>query len=1165
MTVDASTIAPNIDGVAMAITDANADLIATVDEVITSIGDAMEACCAEWAAQGMGAITVPGCPACVDGMGNVITPATPPQTITATTWGEVQLGQTLMTINAQQSIAGTYAASYAAYLQELEDYRNQLLFPQVVALLAQLAVFLEMYECWRDMLKNQVKPTVTDVLSTFHPKLVADFCDNVDGQLSEKMSVVAEGFADKYTSVDESCNWIETVRDDLWMCYREDGITADGAGYAVMEKLHVQNMAQHLATICMVGANCAEDTKERIGNLYDTNQLTFTAFEKRNIELIEAELNDLYSKAGGICAYMNQCGQTLVECYTTDLLPDIKEFLTPQLENAVDCLDTINAAINEAKACQDTMKDLYDKYLAQEELIGPAILEQANTLAECGDLYKELWTNFTTCADDWKTKYGIDYEGNESLLTEKIFALACDMATDEYTYSYEFARDLADECLAHWQDSYKACDTELSAIIFEEAKALYATRKDSFDALCEMSEKYYDHWCSVYQPLEVEYVTTLMDKVTKLICTYDEELADFCVDAQNHLDWWKSCYQDPECAVAPYIIEAGTKAVDQKADTYMTLDMFMDHLLEKWEAEFCPCDIEDLNKACDVYSKVDPWCEIVENNECAQQLGERLKSCAEEFESWEKEYLRELCSEDPYEPDYCPVEDRAVLHVRAKLGKLSENIVRCAPRYNPDGVTHDLEQTAIEQAKGEAAVMQSAHRFERWWAEQQNQRRHGRKLSAFEIVRGYRIESLGAYQQSTTGNDQLLSRIHDRIVRGYNYLNIGNQMGGTSTTGTAQAIDEALTSINNGHFYPQLYANMKSQYQNKAESLVRIGQQQLEQGHFHQQIALNAKQAADQVANQAGQQGLQAMQHGQRFKDQALNANIQAERTVKDGIDWGFSMIDRGHFWVDQSHQWSRSGLQTTDNAFSQANAAIGRGHDAMRLALAFEQQRDQMATICRNNGQEAAAYGLEVLRTGHQKVRDSMQASMQAIQDSQRFMAMGIDRDAQWMSGGINLTQQTPANVNAFGGLVGQGHDLARMGLGMAQQKASMSQQGVQMACEALYKWHHCAIDGVYGVNGTLGIASGLANNLGGGVGQALEGALGSLTGIFSGPPSFNAPPSLNDGGFGDFNIGTSSTSVPIGGSSQSFGSFGNIGVGNGGFGSYGPSGSTGPQGFGF
>lgn len=1141
MTVDASTIAPNIDGVADAITTANGNLIAAVDEIVTSIGDAMTACCEEWAAQSVGNITVPGCPACVDGDGTVISPATPPQTIASATWADVQLGQQLMVNNHELQVAGIYSAQYQAYLKELEEYRNQLLLPQVVALIAQLAVFLEMYECWRDMLKQQVKPTVEGVLGNFHPKMIADFCDNVDGVLSDKMTLLAEGFAEKYTSVDESCEWISAVRDELYGCYIDDSVTGDGAGYAIMEKQHVQNMAQHLATICMVGANCAEDTKGRLTALYDQNQNSFTMFEKDNIVGLGGEIETLYSKAAEICDYMNTCGTTLVDCYTTDLLPDIKELLTPQLENAVACLDTINEAIVEAKACQDTMKDLYDKYLAQEELIGPAILEQANTLAECGDLYKDCWTNFTECADDWKTKYNIDYADNENLLSQKIFDLACEFASTEVVATYEFAQDLAAECLAQWQDSYQACDTELAAIIFEEAKALYATRKETFDRLCEMSSKYYQHWCSLYQPLEVDYVNTLMSKVTALICTYDEELAEFCQDARDHLSWWKSCYQDAECAVAPYIIEAGTKAVDQKADTYMSLDMYMDHLWQKWEAEFCPCDLEDLNKACDVYSKVDPWCEIVDNNECAQDLGERLKACAEQFESWEKSYLQELCEEDKYEPDYCPVEDRAVLFVRQKFDVLKEDVVRCASRYSTGDTDYKLEQLAIEQAKAEAAVMQSAHRYERWWAEQQNQRRHVRKLSAFDIVQGYRAQALGAYQQSSSGNESLLVRIHDRLLRGYNYLVQANQMGSTSTSGTAQAIDEALTSINNGHFFPQLNANMKSQYQNQADSLVRVGQQQLQQGQFFPTIAANTKQAADAIASNAGQHGLQAMQHGQRFKDQALNASIQAERTIKDGVDWGINMVDRGHTWIDRSHVWKRSGLDTTNSAFSQANAAISQGHDAMRMALAFEQQRDQMAQICRNNGMEAAGYGMEILKVGQQKVAGSLQAAMQGIQDSMRLMAMGQDRDAQWISGGVNLIQQTPASVNAFSNLVGQGHDLAKMSLTLGQQKGGMAQQDVQMACDALYKWHHCAVDGIYGVNGTLGIASGLAGNLGSGVGQSLEGALGSLTGLFSGPPSLNQPAGLNS-------VSSNTTSVGVSGSSfGSFNSFSNVGFGSG------------------
>ena len=1141
MSVDAATIAPNIDMVAMAITDCCQEQFAREDAREMTQAMAMEACCEEWAMAGTGSITVPGCPACVGADGTVITPATGPQTITANSWGEVQLGQTLMQTNA-------YTNAYNSYLNSINSYQDAILIPQIFAFVAQAAVLLQMYQCWRDMLLGSVKPSVQGILDTFLPKMIADYCENIDGTVSEKMLMVADNFAGNLDGQQEAADWMCLRRDELWDCYFEDGVTGNGAGYAILEKQHVQNMAQHMATLCEQGSTLSQFVTTQTQNLYDDNELTFKAFTRDTFTDLTAEIEQLYNKAGDICAYMNTCGQALVDCYNTDMKDFVFDLLTQQLESASNCVQEIDNAIQDAKGCMQQMKATYDAYNAQELLQGPEMIRQANALAQCGDLYKQCWENYTLCSDEFKERYNITFADGEEALADKIFALACKATETDIDNEYEFAKMLAEECKAHWNTFYEPCDGALAQALMEEAKALYDSRSDTFETFCMMSEKYYAFWCDTYADNENNYVNTLFDKAIARICLLDDSLEEFCEEAKNHLEWWKNCFQDAECVQLPYVINAATKAVDQQADTFMMLDQYADELYEKFCTDFYDCDIKDLEALCSAHDKTDLPCEIVDDNACAQDMGERLKDCFYDWLVWEKEYLAELCAEEPYEPEFCDIEDRAVRFVTAQFDQQREEIIRCASRYCVGDVEDRLERLAIEQAKAEAAAMQTANRFERWWEVQEQNRRHARKLDGINIVHNIRDASLAAYRQSTVGTDALLSQIHARVLRGYNYLAQSNQSASTSASGSNAAVNNALQAAQIGHFFPELHANMKNQYHASSDSMVRVAQQQTQIGHQHQIRAMEAKQRADATASDAINQALGAMQHGQRYKEQALNASAQAERTAVDGANLGLSMIDRSRFWIDQAHVWKRSGLDTVNSAFSQATQSIAQGHNAMGLALQFEQQRDAMARACRDNGMEAAAHGLQILETGANKVRSAQAASMQGFQDAMRLMSFGIQRDDQWINSGHAGANTAVAATNGLMNIVAGGHNLQRAALTSGQNCNEAQAAAARTACQVLMDWKRCGISGIYGAQPTLATASSLSGSLGQGVGGALEGVLGSLTGILSGPgggnlsPLSSAPPPQIGGAFGS-NFQSSTTF-------GSFGSFNDIGnAGTGGF----------------
>lgn len=1456
---------------------------------LSDIGIALDNCCERWTEAGMMDIDIPASMQTLPSLDNNGNPILdnngnpvmcmvecPGFTVQTDTYAESQyfFNQQYLAPYIDQSEA------YTAYLEQLAEYQRLLNIPLIAAAVANGIMLVQLYTCWRETIewaKDSVKRMLDD--GGVQDKLVDEFCDSINGEYLSHVDTLQEGFAEKWMSVMDAADWQCAQRDAIYACYNDV--------YKDPEKEVVPMAIRNLKNALDQGTQATEDVRGWLEELQTYTAECIRPWEKENWSQVGQQIENAYGKLSFLCQTLQNGAQTLEDCYLATYINDEKPLITSLLQSAADCVPEINTAVADARDCMRTMKDLYDRYLAEEELFGPTAIEQANTLAQCGDLWKDLWTNFSADADDFRDQYNLTYQPGEEELQAKIFELACNMATEKidrqhifatnngdgcidqfnanykitdaawapeslqsgrdftqlqyerYQFSsdaaakcldhwmdtyqecdaalsleifqeaknlvesrtdqhqfatqmadlcrmqfenayqacdallagvlldegkvlgatrsdqHEFATDMAalcrdhwidayqvcdaalagvlmteakelggtrdtrhdfaeemsiecmahwqesyaecdgalagvimeeakflgdtrsdqwqwatdyaNECLDHWQVNYKDCDGQLAAALMAEAKQLYDSRTDTFDTFCEMQIKYYDHWQDVYEDKEIAYVCNLLDRATMQITELDNSLEEFCQDALDHLNFWKDYYQDPECEIAPKIILAADQAITQHEDTYTSLDTYGDALWEKWYETFKECDCTDLEAVCQIHEKTDLVCDIDDNSDCIEDLGLLLKDCYEEMLPWEKAYLQEICDEPKYEPQYCELEDRAILFVRSQFDRQRQDIIRCADLYCVGDIEDRLERMGIEQAKAEAAVLQSANRFERWWETQECERRHQRKLSAIEVITSWRRDAAAMHQQSTEGKNLLLDHVHNRLVRGEMYLRNMNQALSTSGQQTAQTVDDALQSIQNGHFFIDQHADMKNSYHNSSQQMLNAGQQQtqigqewarqatnnkqlaeataaagiddaqramehgrqfknqalqginqadstaggavddavqvMQHGRQFKTTSISAQQTAEQIATAAVSDGLQAMRHGQafkgqahsangqaesiaagtvsdsiqmanhgqRFKDQALNANAQADQiaasatddgmqamqhgkgfkdqaanfdrnaagvaatavddaiamanhgqrykdqavafgqlgqeVIRDGINFGVGAIDRSRFWIEQSEQTRSRAQGTVEAAFDRGMASIRNGHEAMQMALAFEQQRDRMAELCVNNGMNAAAHGLSVMSLGDQRMRAATSTSQQAITDAMRMFALASDRDNQWLNGTSNLSSSLPNYTNGLVNLIGRGHGVQQTALNMGMQGFSSKAQLAEFICGMIRNQHNDSIRNMVSFQGYSGLGANLANSAGQGVGTTLDGLLGSVQGLVSGPSFFQPP----------------------------------------------------------
>ena len=1126
---------------------AAAEISAAVDECCMmfethrmNVGTGLEALATTWQncwtaqntfntnAMNGGTVTAPEIPGPPDAMGNP-TVAVPAKEVNAgSNWASLAAAQWAHQCQAQIYATQTYNQQYNAWLEAYESYQQAQVVPQLVAFGLQVAALVKMYDEWTKYL-SKTNTIMCGLADTVYP------C--VEGRYLETKNDIDNHILDMQSGIDiagdaaiqaEKAAWHCELGTTLLDCWQNDG--EGQAGFKTLIGQHTQNMAQHLSNLCEAGQWAIQDAKTCVTDFKAAVDSSFTQWGEDNYDGVTAEVEQLYSKAADICSWLNQCGMEMADNYTGSKSPLIQSILEDQVADAGSCLVDIQNAIGDADECMQIQKDLYESYREPlQTYFAAEVINEVNNMLLSGTLIQDCQAFAEQCSREFKDKYNLLYEPCEDELAKKILNMACRLAEGTED-CHEFQKDLSMVCIEHWQDHYENCDGILGEGIMQEAKLLYDTRKETFDTFVENHGKLWDFWCDHYQNLENDFSFQLITKATEQVCEWKLALDKLCEEACGFLEWWRDCYSAAECVTAPKIINAGVTACEQQIDTYQKLDDILDDLCRKWFDEVCRCEILDIQELCKLHDKAEVVCEIDDNSQCVQEIADQLKDCYLRVGlQCEKEYLQELCDMEKYEPEFCNLEDRALLHIRSRFDKARENLLRNSNRYCVGNTDYQLCKLETEQARLEAQAIESANRFERWWAVRECDRRHRYKTDMIQVYQGFAAMAIEGFSNSTQQYDAVLTQIHNRLSRSYNMLSQANQAGSTVSSSTAAAVNQALSGIQAGQFYPDLYFRMKSEFNSSSNNMAARAQEQTRIGQQYSNLALDALQRAENTASTSVQQGQQAMEHGFRYKQMALQASQAADKTALDAQNLGLAWIDRGHRQIEFSQGWKDREWRVICEGIEKAQRQVDQAQSTLAQAFAFEQHRDGLIQQCRNNGMDSARHQFEIFNAGVGKVERAMQSSENGLRTAFELINWGQQQRASAHSMMYNMGTLVAPSVSAYNGLVGQGMSM----LGMATQNTQIGMQakGQQIAelCRAIQQRDALVCQKLLGMNAVGNSTFSIASMFGQGVTSSAEGLIGSISGFVGSPPSIlqGAP---GPGGTQNTAVGGGSPINPIG-----------------------------------
>lgn len=700
----------------------------------------------------------------------------------------------------------------------------------------------------------------------------------------------------------------------------------------------------------------------------------------------------LVKNSDGAVQALDALGEDCLQFYMDDYRTGESCFATALFDYACQlstCLVTLNDWF---KNNRDDMLQCYEDGYAGEKDAMASLIADATTLT---DKHSETYQWLCDCAIELKEQlYATCYQPGESQLVKEALQQAFEYLAKQNA-DYQFARDNADLTFACWNDDYKAQQKCLDDALMVEAKELVGCLSDAHEFLCDKADKQYAHWCDFWKEKEETYVCEMFDCATQLLKESYECFDDMCNIADNHLEWWRDCYEQAECVTAPKLINAAARACEKNESTYEEICRHEEDMYAKWQDVFCTCDIKDLRAVCDIYNKVDPTCEIHTDAECAQALAETLKDCYYDLVlPCEKNYIDEICKMEKYEPRYCEVESRALLAIRATFAR-REKELRCrANKFNKGLIEKQIMDMHRDLLKAEAASVESANRWEKWWEVAECDRRHRYRMDVIQVGERYPTNAMAAYQQSTQGYDIILQRLQQRIERGYVYLSNSQQYADRVLNSTAQAVNSGIATIREGHFWPEHYLNIKNSYQQHVNARLDDTAEVMRIGTTHMQQAESSKAQAAQIATAAIDRGQQAISNGLQLVDDSMGFQNNASQIHQAAINTGLQTVDRGHQVLRQAIEAKVQADQVASRSMSELLGAIDRGHFWQTQATNNADLSGQLISRTMDDG-------LFLTDKGHNLKSMAIQAETQQAAQATDFVQTGlqsIDRGHFWV-----------------------------------------------------------------------------------------------------------------------------------------------------------------------
>lgn len=644
-------------------------------------------------------------------------------------------------------------------------------------------------------------------------------------------------------------------------------------------------------------------------------------------EALFQTINEGSTSSTSATDWASNLDSTFAECF----LPEMKREFMCILESAnVNAVNINNWRKEKRESAKLLQKHYASTYKREESQTIPVIMDMTRCMVEkvC-ELRDYLYECGKENHEDWRCAY----QQGEIDLARRTLATA-DSALPRAVDALEWLeRNIP--AFNQLAKCYRDSEQKLSQQIFREAHELAPEIQNAYRRFIEQGHDHREFWDNCWKDGQCRLVTNQLDLACRLVDCMEssiERLLCWSEEADHRYKY----YENAERQTAPKVIWSGNRSIDRLEETEKDFKELTDQFRDIWEQKILPCDLKDLQKVCDIWTKTNMVEEIHRNTDDLRDMAITSKTAYERSVIHAQDLLKDIVKQESFE--FC-LEKPAYLHVREQFEKSKEELIRCNSRYCAGFMAEALSRLKYQQAMAEGGAFESAQRWT-WWANEQLQRkRYDQSVGLFGVFNQYGSTALNAYAGANSGNALLLDTVNRTINRVYTYLQQLNLSAGTTFGINSSMVSAAQNMISTGHFWPSHAVTTQAQAISAKQAIQDDAAALLQQGNYFLDRETWATLNGGNYLNNIMGLSQQVIDAGQFWTQQAVNAETQTLAGARSLVDLGWKATESGHELHRMGSLKVGQALQASQGA---AASGIGVAELGQRAAAkAFDAQTD--------------------------------------------------------------------------------------------------------------------------------------------------------------------------------------------------------------------------------
>lgn len=775
---------------------------------------------------------------------------------------------------------------------------------------------------------------------------------------------------------------------------------------------------------------------------------------KQHAPHIASELHTMLHNGKLSSEYTTSWANGLQDCIKENMLPELKRQFAP-LMSSVNCASqNLNDWRQTLKQKAFDLEDHFNRtYKEGEATMIPQVMDMSTCMVQRVCELRDWLYDLSKCDE---ATYKTGYQQGESAQAQAAMASAAQIIPKvvESVQWLEQNIPAATELF----NCYKSGITKLNPQLFTNARDLAPEIQACFKWFKDRGDKDQNIYDKCYKDAECKLVTKQMDFAIKLVAQAEDSLARLDNWSVQDRVMYDDNFRNTEATKTVAIVDHGH---DSSNELHAFGEWWDDRTKEFHKAytdHWLPCDIDNLQKHCNMWQEVNPLQELHKNADQVYKTGTQALDIYGDSLIRADSYMKEVFA-DADRFDFC-VEDPAVHHVRRRVEQALDELEKCTPQYSVGHLDDKRIALKLGGARAEGAAYASAQRW-RWWANQQlDNTAHDRRLAMLSFMDSVSARGLAANAASTAAQSELLGHMREAITRGNIHTANMQDSGRSAVTIKGNEIDAMLRMIQLWHFWPELAASENAQFNSSVHQVHDQARNLAALGHFWPGQAQANKREAVNISQEAISTGVQLSQIGQYYLTQAdaMNdaraaignqagqlgaqfagvghnlhrmASDRATQTLQQSITAASPGIQAGQLGA----QHMATALDVENKMTLNALEHVKAGISAMSLGVDFLGEVRDTQALAGSYGVNAAAQLLNLFETGRRQTVLGMEANAQCKQTEFEMLCKAKDflmnnyrivqnslhaGTAGTLSAGNNLLAQQGNNVGGSFGLLG-------------------------------------------------------------------------------------------------------------------------------------------------